>query len=150
MPQPTEDDHEVVLESKIDFGADLIFKEENCSIKKYFKTKDAILFKLSNKLLQIYFYTDNTELILDTILRRIIYIPKRQIDESSNYLGLTVLGPPPKPNLISLDRALNREFYPEGHEMVLRLKYLKRVITKLNEMVNQQIEKSRSPAHMKN
>ena len=72
-------------------------------------------------------------------------MPKRTIDRSSNALGITLMGPLPTPKIISLDRALNREIYSETHEMVLRLKYMKRVILKLNELVNVN-EISKSPA----
>jgi polo-like kinase 1 len=78
-------------------------------VKKWMKTPHAILFRLSNKVVQVVFH-DETEIILSSESRVVTYVNKKH--ERINY---------------PLSSALESENY----EMVKRLKYTKEILTKM-------------------
>jgi len=95
------DDLEESIHNQQEPGKRLIY------LKKYMKTKYAVLMRLSNKIVQVDF-TDNTRIILDPIQQVVYYRNKEE--EMSQY-----------PLFTALDAD-----YPE---MVKRLKYTKEILT---------------------
>ena len=77
--------------------------------KKWIRTHHAILFRLSNKIIQVTF-EDHTEIIINSIIREIVYINKK---------GERVTYP--------LDTAADSG----NAEIVKRLKYTKQVLAKI-------------------
>ena len=101
---------------KFDLGEDLSTKEEvdettPVHLKKWIMTKHAIMFRLSNKIVQVIF-TDDTEIIANSINEVITYINKK--GEQSNY-------------------PMNTAFECSDTEMTKRLKYFEPI---LREMMN--------------
>ena len=75
-------------------------------VKKWMRTKQAILFRLSNKIIQVCFL-DTTEIILKSDAKQITYINKK--NERKNY-------------------SYNSSLESEDHEMNKRLKYTKEML----------------------
>ena len=75
-------------------------------VKKWMRTKQAILFRLSNKIIQVCFL-DTTEIILKSDTKQITYINKK--NERKNY-------------------SYNSALESEDHEMNKRLKYTKEML----------------------
>lgn len=75
-------------------------------LKKWMKTRHAILFRLSNKIVQVNF-TDKTEVILSSELKMLTYVNKKQ--ERSHYPLATALE-------------------STNQEMTKRLKYTKEIL----------------------
>lgn len=78
-----------------------------CYVKKWMKTKHAIMFRLSNKIVQVNF-TDKTEIILSSEQKLVTYINLR--GEKSEYALATALD-------------------HQNAEMAKRLKYTKEILT---------------------
>jgi len=76
-------------------------------VKKWMKTKHAIMFRLSNKIVQVNF-TDKTEIILSSELKMVTYVNKK--GERSNYPLATALE-------------------SSNTEMAKRLRYTKEILT---------------------
>jgi len=82
-------------------------KFANVYVKKWMKTKHAIMFRLSNKIVQVNF-TDKTEIILSSENKIVTYVNKKQ--ERSHYPLATALE-------------------SSNNEMAKRLKYTKEILT---------------------
>ena len=96
--------------------------DKNCGIyvKKWMRTKHAIMFRLSNKLVQVIFQ-DQTEIILSSELKVVTYVNKKH--ERLHY-----------PLSTALDST--------NQEMAKRLKYTKDILTHMlngNTGTNQQV-----------
>ena len=78
-----------------------------CYVKKWMKTKHAIMFRLSNKIVQVNF-TDKTEIILSSELKKVTYLSLK--GERTEY-----------PLATALDN--------QNAEMAKRLKYTKEILT---------------------
>jgi len=76
-------------------------------VKKWMKTKHAIIFRLSNKIVQVIF-ADKTEIILSSENKIVVYVNKKA--ERTNYPLATALESP-------------------NQEMTKRLKYTKEVLS---------------------
>jgi polo-like kinase 1 len=76
-------------------------------VKKWMKTRHAVMFRLSNKIVQVNF-TDKTEIILSSENKLVVYVNKK--GERSNYPLATALESP-------------------NTEMAKRLKYTKEILT---------------------
>ena len=86
---------------------DLNAKSPTVYVKKWMKTKHAIMFRLSNKIVQVNF-TDKTEIILSSELKMVTYVNKKS--ERSNYPLATALE-------------------SSNTEMAKRLRYTKEILT---------------------
>ena len=84
-------------------------KEESVYVKKWTKTRHAVLFRLSNKIVQVKFQ-DHTEIILSSESRMVVYINKRQ-----------------ERNIYQLSSALESN----NPEMSKRLKYTKELLASM-------------------
>ena len=91
--------------AEVDKGA--VGEVGNCYVKKWMKTKHAIMFRLSNKIVQVNF-TDKTEIILSSEQKLVTYINLK--GERSEY-----------PLATALDS--------KNAEMAKRLKYTKEILT---------------------
>ena len=83
--------------------------EKPIYVKKWLKTKHAIMFRLSNKVVQVIFQ-DETEIILSSESKMIVYVNKK--GERNNY---------------QLSNALESD----NREMTKRLKYTKEILTRM-------------------
>lgn len=92
---------------KVDFDKDANSDGGYCYVKKWMKTKHAIMFRLSNKIVQVNF-TDKTEIILSSEQKLVTYINLK--GERSEY-----------PLATALDS--------KNAEMAKRLKYTKEILT---------------------
>ena len=79
-------------------------------LKKWMKTKHAIMFRLSNKIVQVDF-TDKTEIILSTLHKMVTYVNKK--GERNHY-------------------EFKSAFDNNNTEMAKRLKYTKEILTYIN------------------
>jgi polo-like kinase 1 len=84
-------------------------KEESVYVKKWTKTRHAVLFRLSNKIVQVKFQ-DHTEIILSSESRMVTYINKKQ-----------------EKNVYRLSSALESD----NPEMSKRLKYTKELLASM-------------------
>ena len=96
---------------KVDFDKDAPSESGYCYVKKWMKTKHAIMFRLSNKIVQVNF-TDKTEIILSSEQKLVTYINLK--GERSEY-----------PLATALDS--------KNAEMAKRLKYTKEILTHINK-----------------
>ena len=94
-------------DTKIEFDKDQAPDAGYCYVKKWMKTKHAIMFRLSNKIVQVNF-TDKTEIILSSEQKLVTYINLK--GERSEY-----------PLATALDS--------KNAEMAKRLKYTKQILT---------------------
>jgi len=94
---------------KIQFTEEELSKIGSVYVKKWMKTKHAIMFRLSNKVVQVNF-TDKTEIILSSENKIVTYVSRK--GERSNYPLATALE-------------------STNAEMVKRLKYTKEVLTQM-------------------
>lgn len=94
-------------DNKSEFEKDLPSESGYCYVKKWMKTKHAIMFRLSNKIVQVNF-TDKTEIILSSEQKLVTYINLK--GERSEY-----------PLATALDS--------KNAEMAKRLKYTKEILT---------------------
>ena len=78
-------------------------------VKKWLRTHHAIIFRLSNKVVQVIF-TDRTEVLLSSGTREVMYVNKK--GERLNY-------------------PLDSAFDSENAEMIKRLKYTKDILAKM-------------------
>ena len=92
---------------KVEFDKDPPSDTGYCYVKKWMKTKHAIMFRLSNKIVQVNF-TDKTEIILSSEQKLVTYINLK--GERSEY-----------PLATALDS--------KNAEMAKRLKYTKEILT---------------------
>jgi len=83
--------------------------EENIYVKKWLKTKHAVMFRLSNKVVQVTFQ-DETEIILSSESKVITYVNKK--GERLNY-------------------HLNTALESNNTEMIKRLKYTREILTRM-------------------
>lgn len=60
-------------DNKGEFEKELVSDPGYCYVKKWMKTKHAIMFRLSNKIVQVNF-TDKTEIILSSEQKLVTYI----------------------------------------------------------------------------
>jgi hypothetical protein len=80
-------------------------------IKRFLRTKHGILFKLNDQCVQL-ILIDGSEIILDSPNRRVMFINyKKQV------------------TLIPLKEALDRQKYPEDHDITKRLLYMKKAMS---------------------
>ncbi len=75
-------------DTKIEFDKDQAPDAGYCYVKKWMKTKHAIMFRLSNKIVQVNF-TDKTEIILSSEQKLVTYINLK--GERSEYPLATAL-----------------------------------------------------------
>ncbi len=94
-------------DSKIEYPQEGALDGGYCYVKKWMKTKHAIMFRLSNKIVQVNF-TDKTEIILSSEQKLVTYINLK--GERSEY-----------PLATALDS--------KNAEMAKRLKYTKEILT---------------------
>jgi len=112
-------DPQVIEEDQVDMKSPTIY------VKKWMKTRHAIMFRLSNKIVQVNF-TDKTEIILSSENKIVTYVNKK--GERSNYPLATALE-------------------SNNNEMAKRLKYTKEILTHmLNNNNNAQAAPNQAPA----
>jgi len=101
-------------------------KSPTIYVKKWMKTRHAIMFRLSNKIVQVNF-TDKTEIILSSENKIVTYVNKK--GERSNYPLATALE-------------------SNNNEMAKRLKYTKEILTHMlnNNNNNPQAAQNQGPA----
>jgi len=92
---------------EIDYRKEQNYKPGSIYVKKWMQTKHAIMFRLSNKIVQVYF-TDHTEIHLNSESRLVTYV---------NKLGNRSVMP------------LNQALDSNNTEMTKRLKYTKDILT---------------------
>ena len=87
--------------SSKDFVADMVY------VKKWMRTKHAIMFRLSNKIVQVNFQ-DHTEILLNSESRLVTYVNKKGERQT---------------------QPLNQALESNNNEMTKRLKYTKDILT---------------------
>eukprot|EP00238_Polyblepharides_amylifera_P011958 CAMPEP_0196597372 /NCGR_PEP_ID=MMETSP1081-20130531/90999_1 /TAXON_ID=36882 /ORGANISM="Pyramimonas amylifera, Strain CCMP720" /LENGTH=198 /DNA_ID=CAMNT_0041922743 /DNA_START=132 /DNA_END=728 /DNA_ORIENTATION=+ len=100
--------------SKLGPSADTILRSESVFVRKWLKTSHAIIFRLSNKTIQVHF-NDSTEIVLSSESRTVTYVNK---------------------DLQRFVHALSN--LPNTTELVQRLQYTKSVLLKLISSKGQQ------------
>ena len=111
---------EKINASNEDLNNNIIEEFDFIFVKKWLRTKHAIFFRFSNKIIQGIF-KDNTQIIIHTLNHKITYINK--IGEKINY---------------PLNRALNSS----NHEMNKRVKYTKEVLSHMICINKKKLEKN--------
>ena len=86
------------------------FDTQAIYVKKWMKTKHAIMFRLSNKVVQVIFHQDNTEIILSSELKVVTYVNKKRE---------------------RLQFPLSSALESSNQEMAKRLKYTKDILTQM-------------------
>ena len=98
------------LEDKSQLANTGDFDTQAVYVKKWMKTKHAIMFRLSNKVVQVIFHQDQTEIILSSELKVVTYVNKKH--ERLHF---------------PLSSALENS----NQEMAKRLKYTKDILTQM-------------------
>ena len=86
------------------------FDTQAIYVKKWMKTKHAVMFRLSNKVVQVIFHQDQTEIILSSELKVVTYLNKKQE---------------------RLHFPLSSALESSNQEMAKRLKYTKDILTQM-------------------